>query len=398
MRFAGLTDRLAGLGAEKWAVHLEGRRRAAAGTAHTFLSIGEPDLPPPSAVIDAAVGALGAGRVRYSGGQGEPTLLRAVAAHLTRRSGLAVGVDQVAAVAGTQHGLFTAMLTLAEHGDEVLVGDPCYATYEGIVAASGASMVTVPTRPDNGFHLTAEALAAAVTPRSRVVLLNSPGNPTGAVLTADELDAIGEVCRRHDLWILSDEVYAALTFAGPFVSPFDRPQLRDRTVVVASISKSHALPGLRGGWVAGPTTFVRRATSLLESMTFGLQPFVADAVACALDEHHPEVDAVREAFRRRADAVVAALRGSSAVHARLPEGGMFVMVDVRPTGLSGDAFARRLLDEECVVVMPGESFGPGGAGHLRVALTVADDELVGACHRLRALAERVVAERSTARG
>lgn len=394
MRFASLSDRLQGLGSDKWAVHVTGRRRAQQGADLIFLSIGEPDLPPPAAVVDRAVESIRKGRLRYSPGQGEPAALRAIAASLSARSGLEVDPAQVVYTAGTQHGLFVSLTTLAEAGDEVLVPDPYYATYEGVVAATGATFVPVPTDPDDAFHLRPEVLEAAVSPRSRVLLLNTPSNPTGAVLTEAEIDAIGEVCRRHDLWIVCDEVYGALTFDRPFVSPFDRSELRERTVAVASISKSHALPGFRSGWVAGPPEVARRITSVSEAMLFGSQPFLGDAVAVALGQEHPEVALLRSTFHQRAQALVRALDGSDAVSARLPEGGMFVMADVRPTGLSGEQFAWRLLDDEGVVVMPGESFGSRGAGHVRLALTVEAEVMAEACSRIRRLAERLVAERN----
>ena len=393
MRYASITERLNGLGSDKWAVHMAGRKRAARGDDLVFLSIGEPDLPPPAAVVEQAITSLRAGRTKYSSGQGEPATLRAIAGNLSRRSGLEVDPQQVVYTAGTQHGLFVTMMALAEAGDEVLVPDPYYATYEGLVAATGATFVPVATSPEDGFHLTPAALEAAITPRSRVLLLNTPSNPTGAVLSEGEIDAIGEVCERHDLWIVCDEVYAALTFDRPFSSPFDRPQLRHRSVAVASISKSHALPGFRAGWAACPPELAPRVTAVSEAMLFGSQPFLSDAVAVAVSEDHPEVATLRDTFRQRAEVLVAALSGSNAVHVRMPEGGMFVMADVRPTGLSGEQFAWKLLEESGVVVMPGESFGTRGAGHVRLALTVESDVMADAAGRIRELAEALVAAR-----
>ncbi len=394
MKYASISDRLDGMGAANWAVHIAGRQRANHGADLIFLSIGEPDLPPPPAVVEQAITSLRAGRTKYTSGKGEPATLDAIAGHLSRRGGLEVTRDNIACTSGTQHALYAAMNTLVEAGDEVLVPDPYYATYEAVVASSGARFNAVPTLPEENFHLTAAALEAAITPESRVLLLNTPGNPTGAVLTAAEIDAIGEVCERHDLWIVCDEVYADLTFDVPFASPFDRAQLRDRSVSVASISKSHALPGFRSGWAAGPEEFIRRLTLVSETMLFGIQPFLCDAVVVALSETHPEVAHQRNVFRERAQAMVATLAGSAAVSVHMPEGGMFVMADVRPTGLSGVDFAWRLLDECGVVVMPGESFGSRGAGHLRLALTVEVDVMTEACRRIRSLAEQLVAERA----
>ena len=388
-----MSDRLSGLGAAKWAVHVEGLARAAAGQKVTFLSIGEPDLPPPASVLDQAVASLRGGRLKYAAGQGEQVALDAIATHLSRRSGQEVSPDQIVYTAGTQNGLCTVLMTLVQTGDEVLVPDPYYATYEGLVAASGATFVPVPTLPEDGFHVTAKQIEAAITPRSRVLLLNTPSNPTGAVLSQNEIDEIGEVCERHDLWIVVDEVYADLTYGAPFCSPFDRPQLRHRTLAVSSISKSHALPGFRAGWIASPPEVTQRLVLVAEAMLFGSQPFIEDALAVALNETHPEVERMRAAYKERAAVLVDAFADATSVSARLPEGGMFIMLDIRKTGLTGEEFAWRLLDEESVGTMPGESFGSGGAGHVRVALTVESDLLKEASLRIRRLADTCLTER-----
>lgn len=389
MKFAPISDRLTGLGAAKWAVHVEGLRRASLGESVILLSIGEPDLPPPASVIDKAASSMRSGRTRYAAGQGEPETLLAIADHLTRRSGFRVTPEQVLFTAGTQNGLCTALLTLVQAGDEVLVPDPYYATYEGLVAASGATFVPVPTLPEDNFHVTAQAIENAITSRTKVLLLNTPSNPTGAVLSVSEIDAIGEVCERHDLWIICDEVYADMTYDAPFCSPFDRPHLRDRTLAVSSISKSHALPGFRAGWVASHPDVTPRLILVAEAMLFGSQPFIEDALAVALNEKHPEVERLRVAFRERAETLIKSFEGSKAITARMPEGGMFVMLDVRKTKLTGEQFAWQLLKEKNVSVMPGESFGNGGAGHIRIALTVDSVILRDACARIRSLAEEL---------
>ena len=392
MKFAPISDRLAGLGAAKWAVHAEGLRRSNLGEPIILLSIGEPDLPPPASVLDAAAKAMHSGRTRYAHGQGEPQTLAAIANHLTKRSGVPVSLEQVLFTAGTQNGLCTALLTLVQTGDEVLVPDPYYATYEGLVAASGATFVPVATRPEDNFHVTAQAIERAITKRTKVLLLNTPSNPTGAVLTEKEIDEIGAVCERHDLWIICDEVYADMTFDVPFCSPFDRPHLRHRTLAVSSISKSHALPGFRAGWVASHPDVTPRLVLVAEAMLFGSQPFIEDALTVALNEQHPEVERLRLAFRERAETLIKSFAGSQAITARMPEGGMFIMLDVRRTKLSGEEFAWQLLRQENVSVMPGESFGNGGAGHIRIALTVDSEILREACDRIRNLAEKICSE------
>jgi arginine:pyruvate transaminase len=390
MRFAKVTQRLAGLGSEKWAVHIEGRRRADLGEPMIFLSIGEPDAPPPAAIFDVAERQMRAGRTRYSNGRGEPDVLRALSRLYTERTGRSISTSQFLFLPGTQTALYVAMMVLVELGDEVLMADPYYATYEGVIAAAGGVAVPVRVDPDHGFHLKAAALEKAITPKTRVLLMNTPSNPTGAVFTREEIARIGKVCEQHDLWIICDEVYASLTYGNTvFASPFDRAELEKRTVVVSSVSKSHAMPGFRCGWIASSEEFCAAALPVSETMLFGSQPFLEDATAFALDNHFSELDAMKHAYERRAQVLVEGLRASKTVSARMPEGGMFVMVDVRKTGLSGRAFAERLLAEENVVTMPGESFGAGGAGHLRVALTVDESQTAEACRRIARLADRL---------
>ena len=390
MRFAKVTDRLDGLGSEKWAVHIEGKRRASLGQPLIFLSIGEPDAPPPAAIMDEAEKQMRAGRTRYAEGRGEANARRALARLYTRQTGRAISENQFIYLPGTQTALYAAMLTVIDIGDEVLMADPYYATYEGVIAAAGGITVPVKVDSDQGFHLKAAELAKFITPKSRVLLMNTPSNPTGAVFTRAEIEKIGKLCEKHDLWIISDEVYASLTYGNTvFASPFDVPELEKRTIVVSSISKSHAMPGFRCGWIAASAEFCDRCIPVTETMLFGSQPFLEDAMAYALDNRFPEVDRMKRDYEARARALVAALKGAKKVSARMPEGGMFVMVDVRKTGLSGDTFAWRLLEEESVVTMPGESFGTGGSGHLRVALTVDEGQITEACKRIVRLAERI---------
>lgn len=395
MRFASITSRLAGLGGDKWALHVEARRRAAAGEPIIELTIGEPDTPPPPPVVEAAVTSLRAGNTRYTGGRGIRTIVEAIARKYTRRSGRAIGPDNILYFPGTQTALYVVMTGLVEAGDDVLVGDPLYATYEGVIRATGANLVTVPLLPTNGFHLTIAALEHAVTDRTRVLLLNSPHNPTGATLSATEIEAIVTFCERHDLWIVSDEVYESMVYGTTFASPFDMPAGAGRTVVVSSISKSHMLPGFRSGWCVGPADFIAALLPVSETMLFGAQPFLQDAAAHALDNEFEECRFMIETFRARAETVTQALANIPGLRCPAPEGGMFAMVDVTGTGLDGDAFAWRLLAEEKVAVMPGSSFGDGAGGHVRISLSRDVADLREACQRIARLAIQLIGEKQS---
>jgi arginine:pyruvate transaminase len=390
MKLASIADRLAGLGSHKWAVHFEGRRRAALGDKLIFLSIGEPDLPPPLAILDVADARMRAGRTRYSSGRGENSVLEALAHYYTTQMGREISARQFLFLPGTQTALALACLCVLEPGDEVLLLDPYYATYEAVVTLPGGVAVPVPLDPDRGFHPDLDLIEAAVSPRTKAIVVNSPSNPTGAVFTAAEIAGIGAIARRHDLWIISDEVYASQVHANHgFASPFMDRELEERTIVVSSISKSHGLPGFRCGWLAASEDFIASALPVAESLLFGSQQFLEDATAFALTSEFTEVAAMRQAYYQRGLALVEGLKSTARVKARMPEGGMFVMVDVRATGLGGNDFASRLLTEEDVVTMPGESFGSKGAGHLRVALTTSLDEIKEAAKRIARLAERI---------
>src|ERR1051326_5949314 len=276
MRFAPLVDRVAGRGAGAWSIHMAARRLQEEGHDVMFLTVGDPDQAPPENVIEATVASLRAHRTRYSGIVGFPAVREAIAARVARRSGRPCTPDNIAVVPGAQGGLYCALQCLAGPGDEVIVPEPIYATYEGVIGASGARMVTVPLRAETGFRPDLGALAAAVTPRSRVIWINSPHNPTGAVFTQAEIDAIAALCRRHDLWLLSDEVYEDLAFARPHVSAWSLTGMAERSVVVSSLSKSHAIPAYRLGWVVGPAALVGHLTNLVLCMTYGSPAFIQD--------------------------------------------------------------------------------------------------------------------------
>jgi arginine:pyruvate transaminase len=389
MRVSSILDRVAGLGSDKWRVHLRARQMMARGEAVILLTIGEPDQPTPVALVEAAHRALQAGRTGYSSGRGEPAVLQALAAKYSLRTGRHIGSDQFVWAPGTQTALYLLLTALVEAGDEVLVADPCYATYDGLVRSTGAVMVPVALRESHGFRLQADDVARAVTPATRVIFLNSPHNPTGAVLTRDDIRAIGEVARAHDLWIVSDEVYESLVFAGPFASPFDEADLAERTVVASSLSKSHAAPGFRAGWCAGSPAFISRLLPLAETLLFGSQPFIADMAVEALSREFAITAQMRGAYAGRARHVAETLAGLPGLRVHPPQAGMFVMVSVDGSGLDGEAFAARLLDEELVAVMPGAAFGVAAAGMVRLSLTVPDALLAEACRRIAALAQRL---------
>jgi arginine:pyruvate transaminase len=382
VRFSPLVDRIAGEAAGAWRVHQEAVRRREAGDDVIFLTVGDPDQAAPEAVIGATIEALRRNRTGYSPIIGYPQVRAAVAARFERRTGQPCGADNVVLTPGTQGGLFCALHCLVGPGDEVILPEPIYGPYAGVIGASGARMVNVPLRAEAGFHPDLDSLARAVTPRTRVIWINSPHNPTGAVFTAEEVAAIAELCRERDLWLLSDEVYEDLAFARPHVSPWSLPGMAARTIVVSSLSKSHAMAGFRFGWVIGPPALSRHLFDFLLCMYFGGPAFIQDGALAALGRELPEVAALREAYRHRAQLLWSILADAPNCRVVPPEGGMFVLFDVRGTGLGSEDFARALLARENVVLLPCDGFGPSAYGHLRIALTAPESRLEEAGRRI----------------
>lgn len=371
---------LSTLGGAKWALHFAAKEKIAAGKDVILLSIGEPEVSPPVELAAATIAALNAGHVGYTNGPGTLALRQVLAGRYCRRTGREISPDQILITSGTQNALYLAFQTLAGPGDEVLVTDPLYATYEAVVRASGATPVFVPLKPEKNFHLQPEDVAAKITPRTKALLLNSPHNPTGAVLRRSEIAALGILARQHDFWIVSDEVYEELVFDDtPFASAFDQADLADRTLVVSSLSKSHAAAGYRAGWLVGPEDFCQAALPITETEIFGTPPFIQMAVTQVLQAGPSTVAPImRATYARRAQRVHAALDGVGGLKVMRPEAGMFVLLDARQRGQTSMEFGTQLLDQAGIAVMPGSSFGKALEGFVRLSLTVEDAVLSAA--------------------
>ena len=382
MKMTSVTQDLAGLGGAKWEVHLKARDLIRAGADIVEMTIGEPDVPVPDALIEATVSSLRAGRTRYSNGHGEAGLLQALSQRYSQTRGRDFGPKNFLCFPGTQTALFAVLAGVAEQGDEVLVGDPMYATYEGVIRATGADVVPVPLRPEHGFRMQVDDVAAHITPRSRAILLNTPHNPTGSILTREDLIAIGRLAREHDLWIVSDEVYEELVFDGStFISPLSLPEFADRVIAVSSISKSHAAPGFRSGWCAGPEEFCEALLPYSETMLFGNQPFIADMTELAVRNGSEAAPGMRARFSARASLLADRLHTETTLKVHRPEAGMFALINISSSGIDGEAWAWELLDQG-VAVMPGSAFGEGLRDWVRVALTIPDQEFSTAIDRI----------------
>lgn len=393
MRYSPFVERISGESVSAWDIHYAAVEARGRGEDVIVLSVGDPDFATDSAICEAAVDALRAGDTHYTHVLGRPALREAIAAKQSRLQGVAVHADNVALVAGAQNGLFAASLCLFSHGDEVLVPEPMYLTYEACIHASGARIATVEQPAANGFRLTRAALEAAITDKTRGIALATPCNPTGNVYSREELEMIAQVARQYDLWVISDEVYGQITYDHEHLSIASLPGMAERTVVLNSLSKTHAMTGWRVGWVVGPKPLIGHLDNLLLCMLYGLPGFIQEAAIKALEVDDAVVSDARAVYRRRRDLVVQGLSAITDLDCRVPQAGMFMLVDVRRTGLTSMDFAWQLFRATGVSVLDAQAFGASAEGFVRISFTVADDTLKDACQRIAGFVQGLRANR-----
>ena len=387
MRYAERVERFAGEGAEAWAIHMEGLTRRARGEDIILLTVGDTDTNTPTGVIRTATDAMLSGDTKYTPIIGFTELREAVAKRSAAKLGVPIEAERVVITAGAQGALYATAQCLFDPGDEVVAFEPMYVTYEAVVRSTGAELVPTPCPAALNFHPDLEALAARITPKTKAILFATPNNPTGAVLTRFELEAIAELCRKHDLWCISDEVYGDIVYQGEHLSPLSLPGMADRTVVISSLSKSHAMTGWRIGWSIVPDSdFADHLFNLLLCSLYGLPGFSQRAAISALTQNFPELAGMMDTYRDRRRRLSERLDGLPGMACHAPEGGMFLLLDVRGSGLSAQVFAERLLAEAGVALLPADAFGASAKGHLRLSLGTTDERLDEAALRIKGFA------------
>lgn len=337
------------------------------------VEVGEPDFPTPPHIVEAAHQAALDGYTRYTANAGLPSLREALSDKLRRFNGLSVPPERITVSAGAVSGLMVSMAALVEAGDEVLLPDPGWPNCEMMVRTIGATPVRYHLDPARGFLPDPDAIAAQIGPRTKVILINSPSNPTGAVFPADTVKQLVRLAEKHDLWMISDEVYEQIVFEGEHVSParFDRD---GRVLSVYSFSKAYAMTGWRVGYVVTPPGVTEVVNKLQEPIISCASAVSQKAAEAALTGPQDCVGAMRLAYKRRRDLVVSLLREYD-MFTYAPHGAFYAMVDISRVTDDTYDFARRLLLTQKVAVAPGETFGPSGRGFVRVALCAADETI-----------------------
>jgi arginine:pyruvate transaminase len=376
-RITGITPS----GKDGWEVHFAAMNRHQAGEKIIMLSVGDHDFDTPSETVEACVTAVRGGFHHYTQLPGIPRLREAMAKISTRATGVPTSANEVIATPGGQAALYAAVQGVLDPGGHAIVVAPYYATYPGTFWAAGAGFTVVETVAEDGFQPRTEAIRKALQPNTRAILINTPNNPTGAVYSRKSLEGIADICRKNDLWLLSDEVYWTLG-GGEHVSPRALPGMADRTLVINSMSKSHGMTGWRIGWLTGPEEIITLLISLNLVTTYGLTDFVSRAAVEALEQGYG-VKEIAERYAARRNVWLEEMHGLNNVVVRGSEGGMYVMLDIRAVEPDCEKFAWAFLDAEKVAVMPGASFGDAAAGHIRISLCQQEEVLKEAASRLR---------------
>jgi aminotransferase len=346
------------------------------------LGIGEPDFTTPGLILQAGIRSLEKGATHYTSNAGLIELRQVLADHLQRLYGVTYNPQSELLVSvGVSEALYLAMTTLLNPGEEVIVPTPCFVAYQAEVIMAGGVAVEVPTYVEDGFQMRPEALEAAITSRTKAVLISSPNNPTGGVASREVLLEIGRIAEKHDLVVISDELYDQLVYGVEHVCFAGLPGMWSRTILLGGFSKNYAMTGWRVGFAAAPEEILRGMLRVHQYTIMSAPTTAQEAALEALKNGAPAVEEMRLEYDRRRRLIVSGLN-QLGLPTFEPHGAFYAFPDIRASGMDEDAFAQRLLQEERVALVPGTAFGPGGEGYVRCSYATAYEKIEEALHRL----------------
>jgi len=385
-----LAERMSRLGTET-AFEVLARAKAleAQGREIIHLEIGEPDFDTPAHIKAAAVRALEEGWTHYTPAAGIPALREAIADYIRRTRGIPVGPEHVVVVPGGKPIMFFAILALVEEGDEVIYPNPGFPIYESMIRFVGARPVPLRLRMENEFRVDVEELTRLITPRTRMLILNSPANPTGGVLTREDLEAIAELCLKHNLVVLSDEIYSRILYEGEHISIASFPGMLERTIILDGFSKTYAMTGWRLGYGVMPEPLAEAVTRLMINSNSCTAAFTQIAGIAALTGPQDDVDRMVAAFRERREVMVEGLNRLPGFRCLKPKGAFYAFPNIEGTGMSSRELAHYLLEEAGVAVLSGTAFGEYGEGFLRLSFANSIENIQKALERIEKALQRL---------
>lgn len=381
-------------GESAFAILSKAKALEAQGMDVIHLEIGQPDFQTPSNIMEAADRAMANGCTGYSPTLGFNELRQAVADYVKKYKNVDAGLENVAIVPGGKPTMFFTMMTLVRPGDEVIYPNPGFPIYESCIKFAEGVPVPLPITAENDFRLDIEKFKSLITPKTKLIIINSPGNPTGGVFEKEDILAMAEVLRdRPDIFILSDEIYDRLVFDGKTFSIASLPEFRDRTLVLDGFSKSYSMTGWRIGYCVANEEIIKRFELLMVNSVSCTCSFTQMGALEALTGSQDSVDRMREEFRKRRDWLVEALNNIDGIECRLPRGAFYAFPDISSFGLTSKEFADRLLNEEGVALAWGTSFGEYGEGHIRISYATSLENLKEAVKRIRRFTQRLKMEK-----
>lgn len=378
-----LADGMHRIGTESaFAVLARARALEAQGKSVVHMQIGEPDFETPAHIIEAGVDALRNGWTHYGPAQGDPELREAIASYILNSRGARYDADQVIVTPGGKPVMFYAMLALLQQGDEAIFPDPGFPIYRSMIEYTGAKAVPAVLREENDFRLDVEDLRTLVNDRTRLLILNSPGNPCGNVLPLADLEAIAEIATEHDILVLADEIYSELQYDGEHISIAALPGMPERTILLDGFSKTFAMTGWRLGYGLCPKELVEPLTTLMVNSASCTNVATQRAGIAALTGPWNEVQSFRSAFERRRKLIVDGLNAIPGIACVMPHGAFYAFPNISSFGMSSDDFADRLLDEYGVAAVSGTSFGDAGEGYIRLSYATSEENIEEALKRI----------------
>jgi aspartate aminotransferase len=371
-------DRMSRLGTEgAFVVLAKARKLEAEGKKIVHLEIGEPDFATPDNIVEAGISAMQNGYTHYTPASGIMEAREAVAGFVSRTLKTEVDPTDVVLVPGSKNVLLFTLLACIEPGDEVIIPDPAYPAYASQVNFIGAVPKFVTLREDTGFRMDLDQLESLVTPKTKMLIINTPQNPTGGILTEEDVAFVCELAHKHDLLVVSDEIYSQLVYGFEHVSPLSQPGMRERTVLMDGLSKSYAMTGWRLGYAVAPKALAAKLDQLMinsSSCAAGFTQMAAIEALSAPESEHA-VHRMVKVFEHRRNLVVDGLNAIPGVRCARPQGSFYAFPNISGTGFDERELADRLLTEAGVAVLPGTAFGAAGKGYIRLAYTQSEDEL-----------------------
>ena len=352
------------------------------------MEIGDPDFNSPPNVIEAACNALRNGYTHYTISAGMEELRLISATSFGRSRGFTPSINQILVTPGGNVQIYLAIACTVNPGEEVIIADPCFVSYTSIITLCGAKAIPVPLREENHFRMDPNDLRKAITRNTRMIIINSPHNPTGAVMNEDDMRAIYQIAEEADIYLVSDEVYGRMVYADSnvrFSSPSVYDHCQERTMIIHSFSKSYAMTGWRIGAITAPENVVQRMALLLETITSCVSPFTQLAAAEALSGSQEYVDSMIAAYRRRRDLICEGLNQIKHISCLKPGGAFYVFPNITGTGFSSEEFSAHILEKAHVATCPGNYFGSAGEGYVRFCYATSEENIKEGLHRIKAI-------------